>query len=122
LRFDKELPKNYHLTFSRSEINHAKSIELLQRGFNVAMVFDRLPANYEGFEVINGDKDDLRFLDPKNVIVGLTYKKMTGKGADNSKAFTSGFAIHTKDTQTSINKLNRVLSPLQKKVLKMELV
>lgn len=36
---------------------------------------------------------DLRFLDPKGVIVGLKYKINTGKGADNKVAFTSGFAI-----------------------------
>lgn len=93
LRFDKVLPKNYHLTFSRSETNHAKALELLGRGFNVAMVFDTLPKKFEGYNVINGDKDDLRFKDKKNVVVGLKYKKMTGKGADNSLAFTSGFAI-----------------------------
>lgn len=95
LRFDKPLPKNYHLTFSRSETNHEKAMEILARGFNVAFVFDQLPATFEGYKVINGDKDDLRFKDKKNVIVGLRYKKMTGKGANNSLAFTSGFAIQT---------------------------
>jgi len=95
LRFDKPLPKNYTLTFSRSETNHDKAMEILARGFNVAMVFDKTPKKFEGYKVINGDKDDLRFKDTKNVIVGLRYKKMTGKGADNSKAFTSGFAIKT---------------------------
>lgn len=92
-RFEKELPKNYHLTFSRSEINHKKAMELLIRGFNVAMVFNKLPNTFEGFKVINADLDDLRFLDEKNVICGLKYKKMTGKGANNKKAFESGFAI-----------------------------
>lgn len=96
LRFDKVLPKNYHLTFSRSEINHKKSIELLNRGFNVAIVFDKLPTEFEGFNVINADLDDLRFLDDKNVICGLKYKKMTKKGANNNLAFESGFAIKTK--------------------------
>lgn len=96
LRFDAKLPKNYSLTFSRSEINHDKAMELLERGFNVAMVFDKIPATFEGYEVINGDKNDLRFKDKKGVIVGLKYKKMTGKGADNSLAFKSGFAISTK--------------------------
>jgi len=94
-RFDKELPMNYHLTFSRSETNHDKAIELLKRGINVSMVFDKLPNSYEGYEVINADIDDLRFLDKKGVICGLKYKKMTGKNADNSLAFTSGFAIRT---------------------------
>ena len=94
-RFDKELPSNYHLTFSRSETNHDKAMELLKRGINVAMVFDKLPSTYEGFEVINADLDDLRFLDNKGVICGLKYKKMTGKGANNQAAFESGFAIRT---------------------------
>ena len=95
LRFDKELPKNYHLTFSRSETNNDKAMELLERGFNVAMVFDKVPTEYKGFKVINADEDDLRFLDEKNVICGLKYKKMTGKGANNKVAFESGFAIKT---------------------------
>ena len=93
-RFNKVLPANYHLTFSRSETNHDKSLELLSRGINVAMVFDAIPATYEGYEVINADADDLRFLDTKGgVICGLRYKKMTNKGADNSQAFVSNFAI-----------------------------
>lgn len=95
LRFDKELPKNYHLTFSRSETNNDKAMELLERGFNVAIVFDKVPTEYKGFKVINADEDDLRFLDEKNVICGLKYKKMTGKGANNKVAFESGFAIKT---------------------------
>lgn len=103
LRFDKLLPSNYHLTFSRSETNQIKSLELLKRGFNVAMVFDKLPLTYDGFEVVNGDETDLRFLDKHNVIVGLKYKKMTGKGADNKLAFTSGFVI-----DTSIDELAKV--------------
>lgn len=93
LRFDKVLPKNYHLTFSRSETNHDKAMELLNRGFNVAMVFNKVPDNFQGYKVINADENDLRFLDDKGVICGLKYKRMTYKGADNKKAFDSGFAI-----------------------------
>lgn len=100
LRFDAELPKNYHLTFSRSETNHDKAMDLLKRGFNVAMVFDNVPETFEGYEVVNGDESDLRFLDKKNVVVGLKYKKMTGKGANNSKAFESGFAIKVNELVT----------------------
>ena len=98
LRFDKVLPSNYHLTFSRSETNDTIAMGLLERGFNVAMVFDKLPETYKGFKVINGDLDDLRFLDEKNVIVGLKYKKNTGKGGreKNALAYSSGFAIRTK--------------------------
>ena len=39
-RFDKELPKNYHLTFSMSEGNFVHAISLLEKGVNVAVVFD----------------------------------------------------------------------------------
>lgn len=84
-RFKVELPSNYHLTFSLSEDNKAIAMELLSKGVNVAMVFgvksvEELPTSYEGYKVINGDESDLRFLDDKNVIVGLKYKLMTGKG------------------------------------------
>lgn len=93
MRFERELPKNYFLTFSRSENNEEKVSELLSRGFNVAVVFDELPDTYNGYKVINGDESDLRFEDPKNVVIGLKYKKMTGRGANNKKAFDSGFAL-----------------------------
>lgn len=98
LRFDNPLPKNYHLTFSRSEKNGDKAMEMLQKGHNVAMVFDVVPETYMGYKVINGDKDDLRFKDDKNVIVGLRYKKMTGKGGAelNAEALSNGFVIITK--------------------------
>ena len=96
-RFNKVLPSNYHLTFSRSETNHSKAMELLAKGVNVAMVFTKTPSEYEGYEVINGDQDDLRMLDPKGVIVGLKYKFITGKGGKekNIEAINSGFVIKT---------------------------
>jgi len=95
LRFNDTLPANYHLTFSLSENNMDKAMELLNKGHNVAMVFDKVPTEYKGFNVINGDNDDLRFKDDKNVIVGLRYKNMTGKGANNALGFESGFVIRT---------------------------
>jgi len=85
-RFDnKILPSNYYLTFSRSETNDVESLDILNRGYNVAYVFgvkdvQDLPKTYLGFKVINGDESDLRFLDEENVIVGLKYKLLTGKG------------------------------------------
>lgn len=74
LRMPRALPPNYHLTFSRSETNDAQARAVLASGGNVAAVFDKLPASYAGVPVIDGDKHDLRFLDPKGVIVGLTPK------------------------------------------------
>jgi hypothetical protein len=93
LRFQNKLPKNYRLVFSRSETNEPIALALLAKGVNVAMVFDETPKKYKSYKVINGDENDLRFLDGKGVIVGLKYKKITGKGANNQKAFESGFAI-----------------------------
>jgi hypothetical protein len=104
LRFGIELPKNYSLVFSRSETNHDKAIDLLNKGVNVAMVFDVPPTTFEGFDVVDGDETDLRFLDNKGVIVGLKYKKLTGKGADNNFAFESGFAIRTSNAKVSPKK------------------
>jgi hypothetical protein len=94
-RFAKQLPSNYHLTFSRSESNHEIAMELLKAGNNVAMVFTKLPDTYMGYKVINGDDNDLRFLDDENVIVGLKYKKITGKGGaeKNKESLTSGFVL-----------------------------
>jgi hypothetical protein len=82
------LPKNYHLTFSRSETNESQCLAELKRGNNVAVVFDRLPTTWHGYMVICGDNDDLRFLDPKNVVIGLTAK---GK----AKKDLSGFVVKT---------------------------
>lgn len=90
-RFEKQLPKNYSLVFSRSEINHEKSIELLNRGIKVAMVFDKTPKKHEGFKVVNGDENDLTFLRKKGVIIGLYFKNVKNK----QQAFDSGFVIRT---------------------------
>ena len=75
-----EMPKNYHLTFSRSESNGALALAFLRSGGNVAMVFRKsLPATYYGHEVIDGDETDLRFLDGSGKIVGLKEKGLAKK-------------------------------------------
>ncbi len=76
---------NYHLTFSRSESNEQQARLLAKLGHNVAIVFKRkLPAKWWGIKVIDGDQTDLRFLDPKGVIVGLTAK---GRGQTDKSGF-----------------------------------
>ena len=75
-----ELPSNYHLTFSRSEHNWSLVSMVLEMGGNVAVVFrDQLPKTWKGIEVINGDENDLRFLDKQGVIVGLIEKGLAKK-------------------------------------------
>lgn len=71
---DTPLPENYHLTFSRSEFNESEVLPLIDKGFNVAVLFDQIPEVWRGYEVIDGDLSDLRFLDKRGVIVGLTPK------------------------------------------------
>lgn len=82
-----QMPTNYHLTFSRSESNDNLVDEVLNLGGNVAVVFrSSLPETFKGFRVIDGDLTDLRFTDPKNVIVGLTEK-------GRAKKDESGFVV-----------------------------
>ena len=105
LRFKRVLPKNYHLTFSRSESNDDKVDEILAMGQNVAIVFDEIPETYKGYKVVNGDLNDLTFLQPEGVVIGLKYKRMTKKGADNNVAFESGFALRVKDLVQATEKV-----------------
>ena len=78
---------NYKLTFSLSETNQTEAIQVLLDGGNIAAVFSgELPQSYKGFKVIDGDKSDLRYFDPANVIVGL-------KAKGQAKKDTSGFVI-----------------------------
>lgn len=66
-----DFPKNYHLTFSRKENNDSACDIILGCGGNVSMVFNKIPKKYKGYRVISGMSHDMRFMDPKNVIVGL---------------------------------------------------
>lgn len=75
-----KLPKNYHLTFSRSESNETHCDIISGCGGNVAVVFrGSLPKTYKGKTVVSGDETDLRFLDKKGVIIGLVEKGVAKK-------------------------------------------
>jgi hypothetical protein len=86
-RMRRALPANYHLTLSRTERNDATVADVVRAGGNAAVVFDSVPAVWQGLTVIDGDAHDLRHLDPRGVIVGLTPK---GRKA---KRDTSGFIV-----------------------------
>ena len=80
---------NYHLTFSAADGNDLDVLRAIKEGYNIATVFgikknSPMPETYNGVPVFNGDDSDLRFLDPKGVVVGLYAK---GK----AKKDTSGF-------------------------------
>lgn len=91
----RNLPSNYHLTFSRSEDNDDTVEMILGRHLmNVAVVFnvkknDPLPTNWSDLPVVDGDETDLRFLDPDCVIVGL-------RGKGDAKKDTSNFVVNVR--------------------------
>ena len=82
---------NYHLTWSYSAANakyEEKFWEVIRNGMSVAVVF-RKPIDmttWRGYKVVDGDKDDLRFLDPQQSIVALYAK-------GRAKKDTSGFVV-----------------------------
>ena len=82
------LPRNYHLTFSRSELNDDKCQSILSLKGNVAVVFrdKNFPLAWNGFPCYNADLTDLRFLDPQGV--GALYAK------GRAKKDTSNFVLN----------------------------
>jgi hypothetical protein len=84
-----KLPKNYHLTFSMSEVNRTDCRRVLRSGkCNVAVVFGgNPPPVYLGRPTFTMDENDLRFLDPPGGCIGA----LTAKG--KAKRDKSGFVI-----------------------------
>lgn len=84
----KNIPANYHLTYSRSETNETAMLAMLKQGENVAVVFSTkkgkpLPKKWKGYKVVDGDLHDLRFLDPNGVVIGLRAKGRARKDTLN---------------------------------------
>ena len=76
---------NYHLTFSKADGNDADVAEALMQGMSVVAVYDKIP---EG--VPSADETDLRFLDPKGIMLGL-------KAKGRAKKDYSGFVIRVQE-------------------------
>jgi len=92
-RVRKALPSNYHLTLSYSEANPDYAASVMQAhkdtGANVAVVFrhkENMPSQFMQSMVLNGDNDDLRFLDKPRHVVALYAK-------GDAKKDTTGFVI-----------------------------
>ena len=77
---------NYHLTFSKADGNDSDVAEALLQGMSVVAVYDEIPQG-----VPSADETDLRFLDPKGVMLGL-------KAKGRAKKDYSGFVIRIKET------------------------
>lgn len=76
--------KNYYLVFSYDGCNWNVCEQALSNGVNVAVVFDIenengkqvLPDTYKGYDVIDGNNSDIRYIEPRSVIVGLHYHRV----------------------------------------------
>lgn len=78
----RKVPSNYHLTVSYSEAGMMYAAKVLKSAKNWAVVFsdkNRIPAEFHGRQVIDGDETDLRFLDAAGVVVGLYAKGQAKK-------------------------------------------
>lgn len=76
---------NYDVTFSFSGFNMETCETMLKNNVRVAMVFKNIPETFMGYNVINGDHYDMRYTDPKNVIVGLKFKTVKNKFNHDTK-------------------------------------
>lgn len=94
LRFKRNLPANYDLTFSAADGNEPAAQVALAHGARIAVVFGNaarpsarkwpLPTEFSGRPVVDADKHDLRFLEPAGVVCGLRAKGL-------AKRDTTGF-------------------------------
>lgn len=85
------VPINYDLTFSYSGKPAFKPYieKAINKGMRLAVVFrdkKKIPAEYIGLPVINGDNSDVRHIDPQGVIIALYAK-------GQAKHDKSGFVV-----------------------------
>lgn len=88
-RFMHVLPANYDLTFSYSGVStyQTQVQTALKTGARMAVVFrDKLPKEFMGMPVVDGDEHDIRPYNPQGVIVGL-------KAKGDAKKDTTGFVV-----------------------------
>lgn len=86
----KHIPSNYHLSWSYSEAD-ARYIASMPKDMNPVVVFNgKMPKVFLDKRVVDGDENDLRFLDEDGIVIGL-------KAKGSAKKDTSGFVIHIKD-------------------------
>ena len=65
---------NYDVVFSFDGYNWGECEKFLENGGKVAVVFyGGLPKTFKGWNVVSGNEYDMRYLDPKQTIIGLHY-------------------------------------------------
>jgi hypothetical protein len=81
--------KNYKIVYSYHENSDGDvMLDLLNRGFNIVVVFDQIPKRYQDFKVVNGDKNDAVFIHKRDEIIGVKAKGAALKDE-------TGFVIRT---------------------------
>ena len=87
----RKTPANYELTYSYYGNKKAFN-KVLKTNQNIAVVFNKLPSEFEGRKVVNADNTDLRLVDNDGlkVIAGLKFK---GSKKALNNAISEGFAI-----------------------------
>lgn len=82
----KDLPSNYDLTFSYSGVDSFIKFnrQALSNNMRIATVFKIIPSEFMGRQVINGDDHDARFIEDKNLVIGLKAK---GKARQDKTGF-----------------------------------
>ena len=84
----KNLPANYDLTFSYSGVESFIKFnrQALSNNMRIATVFKIMPSEFLGRQVINGDDHDARFIEDKNLVIGL-------KAKGNARYDKTGFVV-----------------------------
>ena len=100
------MSKNYQLSYSHHNPNFIDTIKALNKGLNVAIVFEKLPKfikiDGKKYGVLDGDISDLRLNESykgKNCIIGLKFK---GSKKKLQNSVIEGFCI-AKNNSSLIN-------------------
>lgn len=110
------VPENYHLTFSYTGYNWLDAKNVLDKGYNVAIVFNLqkwynsrpenvkpLPLKFKGYKVVDGDITDYRPMDKKGRIVGLRFKRIADKETQLN-VIASKFVVQPDDKDCTYSK------------------
>jgi hypothetical protein len=94
--------KNYDLTFSYNGYNWNTCDKFLKQGGKVAVVFDgELPISFHGYNIIDANGYDMRYLDPASTIMGLHYHYTANDYVNGKKVKpTTKFVV---DPETNIH-------------------
>lgn len=69
---------NYDLTFSYDGYNDEECKKFLENGGKVAVVFfdEKMPKYFNGYPVVDANGYDMRYIDPKQSVMGLHYHRV----------------------------------------------